>query len=601
MSLADVTGNRSANGLDPELVGQVLSWIEDDPDPATRSAASDLLARAGGTATDGAHSTAPSPGAVAAARTELIDAFSGPLAFGTAGLRGKMGPGPHRMNLAVVSRAARGLAAHLLGLLGGAGTDAAPLVVVGHDARHNSQAFALRSAQVLTAAGCRVVLSDGHCPTPLVAFATRHLHADAGVVVTASHNPPADNGYKVYLGGRATDADGDGVQIVPPSDAQIAERIAAVGPVLDIPLAESGWQTMDPAVPEAYLEAISTTVLPDVPRDVRIVHTAMHGVGGATALAALHRNGFTDVHPVPKQADPDPDFPTVAFPNPEEKGAIDLALELARTVEADVVIANDPDADRCAAAAFDPHRDQWRMLTGDELGVLLGARLLDAHGRDGVFANSVVSSRWLSQVVEVGGHRSATTLTGFKWIARAPGITFGYEEAIGYCVLPDVVRDKDGLSTALLVAELAASAKARGRTLIGDLDDLARRFGLYSTSQLAIRVKDLSLLGTMMDGLRAQPPSELAGSEVTTVQDLAQGSVETTGLPPTDGLLLATADDARVIVRPSGTEPKLKCYLEVVEQVDPGASFEELGAARERAAAHLDRVTEDMRRALTEE
>jgi phosphomannomutase len=598
MSLADVTGDRS-RGLDPVLTGQVLAWIDDDPDPATRRAAQDLLARAGGRATDGARSTSPSPGVVAAARAELADAFSGPLTFGTAGLRGTMGPGPYRMNLAVVSRAARGLADHLLGLLGGGGTDRAPLVVVGHDARHNSQAFALRSAQVLTAAGCRVVLSDGHCPTPLVAFATRHLHADAGVVVTASHNPPADNGYKVYLGGRAADADGNGVQIVPPSDAQIAERIAAVGPVLEIPLAEDGWQIMDPAVPEAYLEAIGRAPLPDGPRDVRIVHTAMHGVGGATALAALHREGFTDVHPVPKQADPDPDFPTVAFPNPEEKGAIDLALELARTVEADVVIANDPDADRCAAAVVDPHLGEWRMLTGDELGVLLGTRLLEAHGRDGVFASSVVSSRWLSRVVEAAGHDAARTLTGFKWIARTPGITFGYEEAIGYCVLPDVVRDKDGLSTALLVAELAASAKTRGRTLVDDLDDLARRFGLYTTGQLAIRVQDLSLLGTMMDRLRAQPPSALAGSEVTSVQDLAQGSVETTGLPPTDGLLLATADDARLIVRPSGTEPKLKCYLEVVEQVDPEASFEELGRARERAAAHLDRVTEDMRSALT--
>ena len=329
------------------------------------------------------------------------------------------------------------------------------------------------------------------------------------------------------------------------------------------------------------------------------MHTAMHGVGTETALAALHRTGFAEVHPVAKQADPDPDFPTVAFPNPEEPGAIDLALELARTVEADVVIANDPDADRCAAAVADPHLGEWRMLTGDELGVLIGDHLLRRHGYSGTFANSVVSSRWLGRIASAAGLEAATTLTGFKWIARAPGIAFGYEEAIGYCVLPEVVRDKDGLSAALMVAEMAALARAEGTTLVGRLDELAREHGLFSTAQLSLRVTELSERDVMMARLRSAPPAVLAGSEVITVQDLAEGSVGTTGLPPTDGVLLATADDARVIVRPSGTEPKLKCYLEVREEVPAGADEAALGAVRRTAGERLERITEDMRSALT--
>ncbi|GAB2546837.1 phospho-sugar mutase [Brachybacterium huguangmaarense] len=593
--MSELNPNTAASGdapgaaLSDELREAVAAWRADDPDPRTAAALDALVADAD----DGADEQAASEAAA-----ELADAFDGTLQFGTAGLRGKMGPGPNRMNLAVVSRAARGLADHLLDVLGGAGTDEAPLVVIGHDARHNSADFARASAEIMTAAGLRVRLTDGHCPTPLIAFAVRHLDADAGIVVTASHNPPADNGYKVYLGGRASVADGRGVQIVPPADAQIAARIAAVGRVSDIPRADSGWGVIGDDVREAYLEAICALPLADGPRDVRIVHTAMHGVGHETAMTALARAGFAEVHPVAKQADPDPDFPTVSFPNPEEKGAIDLALELARTVEADVVIANDPDADRCAAAVLDPHLGDWRMLRGDELGVLLGAHLIAAHDYEGVFANSVVSSRWLGRIAKAAGREAATTLTGFKWIARTPGIAFGYEEAIGYCVLPDVVRDKDGLSAALVVAEMAAMAKAAGRSLVGELDDLARAHGLYATDQLSVRVDDLSLIPAMMTRLREQPPTSLAGSDVTEVQDLADGTVATTGLPPTDGMLLATADDARVIVRPSGTEPKLKCYIEVVEQVASDADDAALGAVRAQAAEHLARIVADMREAL---
>ena len=569
-----------APGPDAELRARVAAWIADDPDPVTRAALENLLEQA--------------DAGDAAAAEEIRDAFSGDLEFGTAGLRGRMAPGPHRMNLAVVSRAARGLADHLTGDLG----LEQPLVVIGFDARHRSEEFARASAAIMTAAGCRVHLLERHGPTPLIAFAVRHLGADAGIVVTASHNPPADNGYKVYLGGRASAPDGQGVQIVPPSDAQIAARIAAVGPVREIPRAE-GWAVLGDQLREDYLAAICALPDPEGPRQVRIVHTAMHGVGTETALAALHRTGFAEVHPVAKQADPDPDFPTVAFPNPEEPGAIDLALELARTLEADVVIANDPDADRCAAAVLDPHLGDWRMLTGDELGVLLGDHLIRRHGCAGTIANSVVSSRWLGRIAQAAGLEAVTTLTGFKWIARAPGIVFGYEEAIGYCVLPEVVRDKDGLSAALMVAEMAALARAEGTTLVGRLDELAREHGLFATSQLSLRVTELSERDVMMARLRAEAPVALAGAEVTTVQDLAEGSAETTGLPATDGVLLATADDARVIVRPSGTEPKLKCYIEVREEVPAGADEAALGAVRRAAAEHLERITEDMRTALT--
>ncbi len=569
-----------APGPDAELRARVAAWIADDPDPVTRAALENLLEQA--------------DAGDAAAAEEIRDAFSGDLEFGTAGLRGRMAPGPHRMNLAVVSRAARGLADHLTGDLG----LEQPLVVIGFDARHRSEDFARASAEIMTAAGCRVHLLERHGPTPLIAFAVRHLGADAGIVVTASHNPPADNGYKVYLGGRASAPDGQGVQIVPPSDAQIAARIAAVGPVREIPRAE-GWAVLGEQLREDYLAAICALPDPEGPRQVRIVHTAMHGVGTETALAALHRTGFAEVHPVAKQADPDPDFPTVAFPNPEEPGAIDLALELARTLEADVVIANDPDADRCAAAVLDPHLGDWRMLTGDELGVLLGDHLIRRHGYAGTIANSVVSSRWLGRIAQAAGLEAVTTLTGFKWIARAPGIAFGYEEAIGYCVLPQVVRDKDGLSAALMVAEMAALARAEGTTLVGRLDELAREHGLFATSQLSLRVTELSERDVMMARLRAEAPVALAGAEVTTVQDLAEGSAETTGLPATDGVLLATVDDARVIVRPSGTEPKLKCYIEVREEVPVGADEAALGAVRAAAREHLEQITTDMRAALT--
>ncbi|RYV52016.1 phospho-sugar mutase [Pengzhenrongella frigida] len=590
------------------LADDVRTWIADDPDPTTAAELEHLLAEALQVAPEG-----PSPAAqtvrarIATARDDLADRFSGPLLFGTAGLRGVLGGGPHRMNRAVVIRAAAGLAAHLTGTL----SEAVPRVVIGYDARHNSQAFARDTAAVMVGAGIEALLLPSALPTPLLAYAVRHLDADAGVMVTASHNPPRDNGYKVYLGGRMATDEGRGVQIVPPADAEIAARIAAVRSVADVPRADSGWTVLGPEVLDAYVAAVVSLADPTGPRTLKIVHTSMHGVGGVVADRVLRAAGFTDVYPVPEQADPDPDFPTVAFPNPEEPGAIDLALGLAQDTSADLVIANDPDADRCAIAVKDPRArifrgpdtagaDGWRMLHGDEVGALLGAYVADRAHRSGaqptgVLANSIVSSRLLARIAASHGLTHASTLTGFKWIARVDGLLFGYEEAIGYCVDPTQVRDKDGLSAGLLMAELAAGLKSAGRTLIDALDDLAREHGLYLTDQLAARFTDLDQIPATMARLRSAPPATLAGSAVTEVVDLADGA---DGLPPTDGLRLLAADGTRVVVRPSGTEPKVKCYLEVIIPVATDADDAALTHARTVARERLDALKVDLRAAL---
>ncbi|MDO5645581.1 MAG: phospho-sugar mutase [Dermabacter sp.] len=564
------------SGLDSSLQSEARAWLADDPDAATREELEAALARAAS--------------GDRAAIADLEDAFSGTLQFGTAGLRGRMGPGPNRMNIAVVSRAAAGLAAYLRSEVGDA------RVVIGYDARYHSRDFAERSAAIMVAAGHHVTLMPETWPTPVLAYAVRALDADCGIMVTASHNPAPDNGYKVYLGGRAADADGRGVQIVPPADALIAAEIAGVGPVTQIPVAPSGWDLASETLVDDYVGQI-TPVAANGPKKLRIVHTAMHGVGNTTMQAAFGRAGFIDVHSVPEQAVPDPDFPTVPFPNPEEKGAMDLALKLAERVQADLVIANDPDADRCAAAIYDERRAQWRMLHGDELGLLLATYLVDHLGVRGTLANSIVSSRSLAALATERGLPSVQTLTGFKWIARAPGIAFGYEEAIGYCVLPEVVKDKDGISAALAIAQLAAILKHDGSSLGALLDDLARQFGLYLTDQVSIRVEDLSRIGEMMERLRTAPPETLLGSPAQ-MTDLADGSVETTGLPPTDGLLILAEDGTRVIVRPSGTEPKLKAYLEVIAPVPAEASFEDLTEVRDHAASRITDLAAEVRAAL---
>lgn len=538
----------------PDLLARAGAWLAEDPDPDTREELAKLIA--------------------AEDTPELTARFAGTLQFGTAGLRGELGAGPMRMNRSVVIRAAAGLAAYLKdqGRTGG-------LVVIGYDARYKSADFARDTAAVMTGAGLRAAVLPRPLPTPVLAYAIRHLGAVAGVEVTASHNPPRDNGYKVYLG--------DGSQIVPPADGEIAAAIAAVGPLDTVPRPESGWETLGEEVLGAYLARTDAVLDAGSPRTARTVYTAMHGVGTSVLTAAFDRAGFPAPVLVAEQAEPDPAFPTVAFPNPEEPGAMDLAFTTARRTDPDLVIANDPDADRCAVAVPDPAADGgWRMLRGDETGALLAAHLV-RRGATGVFAESIVSSSLLGRIAEKAGLGHEETLTGFKWIARVEGLRYGYEEALGYCVDPEGVRDKDGITAALLVAELASVLKEQGRTLLDLLDDLALEHGLHATDQLSVRVEDLSVIADAMRRLREHPPAALAGLPVSSAEDLSRG---TDRLPPTDGLRY-TLDGARVIVRPSGTEPKLKCYLEVVV---PVGSADALPAARARAAELLAGIKRDL-------
>ena len=545
-----------------ELLTAAHAWAADDPDPQTRAELEAAIAavEAGGDA-----------GRIAG--EDLADRFAGTLEFGTAGLRGALGAGPNRMNRVVVTRAAAGLAAYL--------TDtghARGAVVIGYDARHNSDVFARDTAEVMTGAGLTAYLLPRPLPTPLLAFAIRELGCAAGVMVTASHNPPQDNGYKVYLG--------DGSQIVPPADAEIASRIAAVGALADVPRGSSG-TLLDEEIVDRYLDTVAG-LAEDGPRDLDLVYTPLHGVGGTTVLRVLEAAGFREPAVVTQQEQPDPDFPTVAFPNPEEPGAMDLAMALAEERGADLVVANDPDADRCAAAVPGPHG--WRMLRGDEVGALLAHALL-RRGKRGTYACSIVSSSLLGKMAAAAGQPYAETLTGFKWIGRVEGLAFGYEEALGYCVDPEHVKDKDGVSALLLLCELAAETKAAGRTLVDVLDDLAREHGLHATDQLSVRVTDLGEIAAAMERLRTSPPAELGGLAVERVDDLAAGSPD---LPPTDGLRYRLADGARVVVRPSGTEPKLKCYLEVVVPVHPEDGVD---AARIAAVGRLDALRDGIKAA----
>jgi phosphomannomutase len=533
-----------------DLIARAQAWLAEDPDAETREELAKLID--------------------AADVTELTARFSGTLQFGTAGLRGELGAGPMRMNRSVVIRAAAGLAAYLKKH----GHDDG-LVVIGYDARHKSADFARDTAAVMTGAGLRAAVLPRPLPTPVLAFAIRHLGAVAGVEVTASHNPPRDNGYKVYLG--------DGSQIVPPADIDIAQEIAAVPSLAVVPRPTEGWETLDDSVLDAYLARTDAVLAAGSPRGARTVYTAMHGVGKDVLLAAFARAGFPEPALVAEQADPDPAFPTVAFPNPEEPGAMDLAFAKAGETHPDLIIANDPDADRCAVAVQDG--GDWRMLRGDEVGALLAAHLV-GRGATGTFAESIVSSSLLGRIAEKAGLPYEETLTGFKWIARVDGLRYGYEEALGYCVDPEGVRDKDGITAALLITELASRLKSEGRTLLDLLDDLAVEHGLHATDQLSVRVEDLSVIAGAMERLREQPPTSLAGLSITRAEDLTRG---TDKLPPTDGLRY-TLDGARVIVRPSGTEPKLKCYLEVVVPVGTHA---DLPAARAKAAELLTAIKRD--------
>ncbi|WP_457186058.1 phospho-sugar mutase [Nocardioides sp. P5_E3] len=539
------------------LLEAARAWAAEDPDEQTRAELEALVAAA-----------------ERGEETDLADRFAGTLEFGTAGLRGALGAGPNRMNRVVVTRTAAGLAAYLrdTGHKGGS-------VVIGFDARHNSDVFARDTAEIMTGAGFKALVMPRTLPTPLLAFAIRELGCAAGVMVTASHNPPQDNGYKVYLG--------DGSQIVPPADSEIAARIAAVGPLAELPRGDAG-RLVGEEIVDRYLDTVAG-LAEDGPRDLRIVYTPLHGVGGTTVAQVLETAGFDAPHVVEQQEHPDPDFPTVSFPNPEEPGAMDLAMALAAEHKADLVVANDPDADRCAVAVPDVHG--WRMLRGDEVGALLAHHLL-ARGRHGTYANSIVSSSLLGKMAAAAGQPHEETLTGFKWIGRVEGLAFGYEEALGYCCDPEHVRDKDGVSALLLVCELAAQAKAEGRGLTDLLDDIAREHGLHATDQLSVRFDDLAAIPATMDRLRSAPPTTLGGLAVEQVEDLSQGSA---ALPPTDGLRYSLAEGARVIVRPSGTEPKVKCYLEVVIPVETGSDGAGADAARISAAGRLDAIKADLR------
>ncbi|WP_406038070.1 phospho-sugar mutase [Micromonospora sp. NBC_00898] len=545
-----------------ELRELARRWLDDDPDPTSRDELRAVL--------DGLPGSAP----------ELADRFAGPLTFGTAGLRGPLRAGPNGMNLAVVTQAAAGLVGWLAAQ-GGTG----PLVI-GYDARYGSRAFAERTAQVATGAGRPALLLPRPLPTPVLAYAVRHLGAVAGVMVTASHNPPQDNGYKVYLGAQLGGDLGAGAQIVPPADAGIEAAIRAVGPLAQVPLGPAGEVLGDDLV-ASYVARAATLIDPDGPRDLKVAYTPLHGVGAAVLTAAFARAGFAVPGVVPDQAEPDPAFPTVSFPNPEEPGAVDKLVALADSTGADLAIANDPDADRCAVAVRDDATGGWRMLRGDEVGALLADHLM-RRGVTGLYATTIVSSSLLRAMCAARGLPYDETLTGFKWIVRAGGgaqpLVFGYEEALGYCVAPEQVRDKDGISAALTVAELAAGLKAQGRTLNDRLDELAAEFGVHHTDQLSVRVEDLGLIAGMMTRIRAATPTSLLGHPVTDSTDL---------LPESDVVILRT-DAARVVIRPSGTEPKLKAYLEVVEPVADG----DVPAARQRAAAAIAALRTEIATAL---
>ena len=547
--------------MNDDLLTTAEDWAALDPDPATAAELRALIdrVRAGDTA----------------AADEIADAFDGTLQFGTAGLRGRLGPGSNRMNRVVVARAAAGLAAYLVERDGTS-------IVIGYDARRNSDVFAHDTARIMAGAGISAMVLPHALPTPVTAFAIHFLGTSAAVMVTASHNPPDDNGYKVYLG--------DGSQIVPPADAEISACIERVGPVADIPRSDD-YVTLDNGVLDAYI-AQADALLGPGPRDITSVYTAMHGVGGEVFVRVAREAGFPDPRPVAAQFAPDGRFPTVSFPNPEEPGAMDLSLAEAREHGADIIIANDPDADRCSAGI--PTADGFRMLSGDEVGWLLGWWTVERMRRSGApmagtLAQSIVSGTLLKAIALDAGLDYAVTLTGFKWISRVPGLVYGYEEALGYCVDPTHVTDKDGISASLLMMEMAAHLKAEGRGIQDVLDDLARTFGLYLTSQVAVRVSDVSLIADAMARLRSDPPRELGGRAVQEVVDLEEGAY---GLPPTDGLLFAL-EGARVIIRPSGTEPKLKCYLQIVSPVDS-----DLAAAKATGQAEMAALRASVSQAL---
>ena len=517
--------------MDHSLVGEVQAWIADDPDPSTASQLQQWLDTNN--------------------EAELRTSFNGFLQFGTAGLRGPIRPGPSGMNRAVVGRTAAGIVAYMK-------ERNLTSVVIGRDARYGSEDYTFETAEIMSGAGVKVFVLPRPLPTPVLAFATNELSCDVGIMVTASHNPPQDNGYKVYLGGTVDGMEYRGSQIVSPTDVSIAQKINAITSLKSQPRGKE-WTVLGEEIIEKYIDR--TASLATKPGSLRIVYTAMHGVGTETLQRVFLKAGFQTPILVDAQAAPDPDFPTVAFPNPEEPGAIDLALETAKSFDADLVIANDPDADRCAAAVKDPATG-WRMLRGDELGAILGESIA-RKSQAGIFANSIVSSSILKKIAEHYQIEFKETLTGFKWLAKIKGLTFGYEEALGYAVDAKTVNDKDGISAAITLAQIATDLAADGKTLLNLLDEIWARHGFHATEQISIRLSDLSKVGVILGGLRNNPPQDIAGRAVTSIDDLA---APTDGLPPTDGLRIWLDGGVRIIIRPSGTEAKMKCYIEVIEK-----------------------------------
>ncbi|GDX15531.1 phosphomannomutase [Actinomycetes bacterium] len=515
--------------MDSNLLAEVRAWIEDDPDPKTAAQLSALLE--------------------ADDELTLRKYFAGFLEFGTAGLRGPLGPGPSCMNQAVVGRTAAGLVKFMQ-------ERSLTSVVIGRDARHGSEIFEAISAEIFSGAGFKVSVLPRPLPTPVLAFAVNELGADVGVMVTASHNPGSDNGYKVYLGGVIDGVTYRGSQIISPADKQISTHIKSIES-LKLVKRDTNWHILDEDIVEKYVER--TKVLAPRPGDLKIVYTAMHGVGTKTLQRVFHRAGFPSLILVASQAQPDPDFPTLPFPNPEELGALDLALDTAKTFDADLVIANDPDADRCSVA-IKGRDNTWRALRGDEIGAILG-EVMAKSAQSGTLANSIVSSSILSKIAAHHNLNFEETLTGFKYISKIPHLVFGYEEAIGFCVDSLTVNDKDGISAALLMAQIATDLKNDGKTLEDLLDGIWKTYGFHATEQISIRVNDLALISTLMTKLRSNSASEIAGFKVLAMEDLSKPK---NSLPPTDGLRFTLEQNIRIIIRPSGTEPKIKCYIEIV-------------------------------------
>ncbi len=539
--------------MNAALIEEVKAWIADDPDPVTAAHLQTLLD--------------------AGDEAALTPLFSGFLQFGTAGLRGPIGAGPSCMNRAVVGRAAAGIATYMA-------ARGMKSVVIGRDARYGSEDYTQESAEILSGAGMDVYILPRPLPTPVLAFATAHLKCDVGIMVTASHNPPQDNGYKVYIGPTADGINYANSQIINPTDTYIASDIAAVTSLKALPRGKK-WTVLGEDVITEYIQR--TIKLAPRPGDIKIVYTAMHGVGTETVQRVFNHAGFATLILVDEQCTPDPDFPTVAFPNPEEPGAIDLALAKARDFGADLVIANDPDADRCAAAMNDP-KVGWRMLRGDELGVIFGEWIARTKPA-GTMGNSIVSSSALRKIAAHYGVDFKEVLTGFKWLAKIEDLAYGYEEAIGYAVDSETVNDKDGVSAALFLAQIAMDLKREGLTLADLLDEIWARHGFHGTEQISIRVSDMGAITRLLATLRSNPPQEIAGRAVEAIDDLA---APTDGLPPTDGLRIWLAGGIRAIIRPSGTEAKMKCYIEVITKDG------------QEAAALINELREPLREFLTQ-